>query len=296
MEEEEAAILQQLGPPPLVAARYRPDQGTVAFGRQFIGPLVYPFYRVAVKVTLSILALVELLRMVTRLAVGSTNILQATIQAVWQLLGVAVVPLLLVTIVFAAIGHALGKYRLAEKWDPRTLPPLIKRPRQVVPRATSLAGIVIQLIFIVWWLSLPDFSEVTFGQLRPAPIWQTLYLPSLFIAFVILAQHVATLVRPSWFWIAPVVGLGTSIASLVILYPIVQAYPLAALNGINLTPLAELKLGKLNAGLHWALLFTWIGILICALVEALRCFRVARDFFAGQHQASAKPVANGQAG
>ena len=282
-EDEEVAILKQLGPPPLVAARYRPDQGTVAFGRQWIGPLVYPFYRVAVKATLSILALLELLSAATRVVAGRTDIVQAIIQAAWQLLDVAIMPLLLVTIAFAVIDYALREYRLAERWDPRTLPAL-KRRKQVVPRANSIAAIVIQLVFIVWWLSLPSFSEVTFGQLRPAPIWQTLYLPSLFIACVILAQNVATFLRPTWIWLAAAAELLTSIASLVILYPLLQAHPLVLLDAVDPSALDQLKMVKLNTGIHFALISTWLGILIVALVQAVRCLRFTRDLFARQHR------------
>src|ERR1700720_3284598 len=43
-EAEVEAILKQHGHPLLVASRYRHDQRSVAFGRQWIGPVLFPFY------------------------------------------------------------------------------------------------------------------------------------------------------------------------------------------------------------------------------------------------------------
>lgn len=200
--------------------------------------------------------------------------------------------LLLVTLVFAAIDHSLIKLRLFEKCDPRSLPALTRQTCNV-PRATSIAGIVIQLVFIVWWLGLPTFPETILGQLRLAPIWQTLYLPTLLIAVAILAQHLATLVRPRWTWLPPAVGLVTSIAALVVLYPFLQTVSLFSLGAADPTPLAELKLGKLNRAVHFALLWTWIGILIAAIVEVVKCFLLSRTLLQRESDASPEPIAHG---
>ena len=54
-EPETAAILKQHGSPVVVASRYQQENRTVNFGRQFIGPIVFPFYWIAVKVTLVLL-------------------------------------------------------------------------------------------------------------------------------------------------------------------------------------------------------------------------------------------------
>lgn len=294
-EEEEIAILKQVGPPPLVAARYRQDQGTVAFGRQLIGPLVFPFYWTAMKATLCILVVLGLLIAATLTFHGDGNLTRQIAQAAWRLPRIALPALLIVTLVFAAIDYGLTKFRPFDKWDPRSLPPLDRQGRKV-PRTTSIAGIVVQVVFIVWWLSLPSFPDVIHGQLRLAPIWQTLYLPTLLIALAILAQHVGTLGRPRWTWLRPAVGLVTSIAALVILYPFLQMQPLVSLEGMNQTPLAELKMGKLNRTLHLAVLWTWAGILIVAIVEGVQCLRLGRNLLVRGHGASTKPVANGGPG
>jgi len=158
------AIVKQLGPPALVAARFRQDQGTVAFGRQLIGPLVFPFYWVAVKATLCILTTIGLFIVATLVFTRHDHLMQGVIQTGWKFAGLAIPPLLFVTFVFAAIDRYLQTERFAERWDPRTLPPLRPQIRQV-QRATSIAGIVIQIIFIAWWLGLPSFPDFIFGKL-----------------------------------------------------------------------------------------------------------------------------------
>lgn len=294
-EEEEVAILKQLGPPSLVAARYRQDQGTVAFGRQLIGPLIFPFYWVAVKAALCILVVLGLVIAATIAFQGDGNLTRQIAQAAWRFPATALPVLLLVTLFFVAVEFGLTKFRPFDNWDPRSLPPLDRQSRNV-PRATSIAGIVVQLVFIVWWLGLPSFPDLIPGQLRLAPIWQTLYLPTLLIALAILAQHVATLVRPRWTWLPPAVGFVTSITALVVIYPFLQTQSLVALEAVNSTPLAELKIAKLNRGLHLAVLWTWIGILIVAIVEGVKCLRLGRNLLGSERGASAKPAVNGGPG
>src|SRR3954463_13589567 len=53
--DDPAAILKQHGPPLLVASRYQEKRRTVNFGRQLIGPIVFPFYWIAIKVALVLL-------------------------------------------------------------------------------------------------------------------------------------------------------------------------------------------------------------------------------------------------
>jgi len=54
-DDEVAALLKQQGTPILVASRYQQEHRTVTFGRQLIGPILFPFYWTAIKVTLVLL-------------------------------------------------------------------------------------------------------------------------------------------------------------------------------------------------------------------------------------------------
>jgi hypothetical protein len=293
-EEEEVAILKQLGPPAIVAARYQSDRRTLTVGRELIGPLVFPYYWLAVKVTLGIVAAIQLLSAAGSIVTDHKNVTQAIAQVAWQFVNAAFLPLLLVTAVFVAFNHARVDSRLVARWDPRSLPPLRTQTRDI-SRSTSIAGIIVEVIFIGWWLRLPNAPEIVFGALRPAPIWQTLYAPVLAIALVSLAKHVVTLFRPRWSWLPPVIGLATSVAGLVILYPLLEMQPLVSLASAEATAVAQMKVGKLNTTLHFAVIATWIGILIAALVEGVRCFRVARRFVFGGRSTPASRVVDGGA-
>src|SRR5580704_10814972 len=48
-EDEEAAILTGFGHPLMVAGRYQRHSGSLAFGRELIGPDLFPFYMRGVK-------------------------------------------------------------------------------------------------------------------------------------------------------------------------------------------------------------------------------------------------------
>src|SRR5260370_42573638 len=54
-EAEQEALLKQHGHPLLVAGRYRQDRRSGAFGRQWIGPVIFPFYIKVLKFNLGIL-------------------------------------------------------------------------------------------------------------------------------------------------------------------------------------------------------------------------------------------------
>src|SRR5438046_10533999 len=43
-ESEQQALLKRRGNPLVLAGRYRQDYRTLAFGRQLIGPVLFPFY------------------------------------------------------------------------------------------------------------------------------------------------------------------------------------------------------------------------------------------------------------
>ncbi len=279
-EEEEVAILKQVGAPPLVAARYREERRTVTIGQQLIGPVVFPFYWVAIKATLSLLVVLGLVTAAALAFQDDGNLTRQIAQAGWRLPGLALPALLLVTIFFAGLDYALVKFRFFADWDPRTLSAL-DRTKHTVPLATSIAGIVVQTVFIVWWLSLPNFSTGILGHLRLAPIWQTLYLPTLLIAVAILGQHLGTLLRPRWTWLPPAVGAVTSLAALVVIYPFLETSALVHLTAESSTPLGILKVGKLNYGLHLAVFWTLIGILIAAVVDTVKFLRHARNFLTG---------------
>ena len=100
-EADVQAILKRLGHPLLVASRYRQDQRSVAFGRQWIGPVLFPFY---IKVLSFNLGLTGIVTVVSTL---STLLHQFLIQ-----FGV-------ITLIFAIADRHWAKF--PDRWDPQGL-------------------------------------------------------------------------------------------------------------------------------------------------------------------------------
>ncbi len=150
-EEELAVLLKAHGSPLVVASRYQHEERTVTFGRQLIGPVVFPFYWLALKVTLVLLLIPAI---VPALVWGEKlNPARELARVLYRVLHLALPTLFFVTLGFVVFDYCLRRFHLAQKWgsdwDPRELPPLDRQARQV-PRSSSIAGIILQSIFILW--------------------------------------------------------------------------------------------------------------------------------------------------
>lgn len=273
-DDELAVLLKTHGSPLVVASRYQHEQLTLTFGRQLIGPVVFPFYWLALKVALVLLLIPAI---VPALVWGERfNFARELARILYRVLHLALPTLFFVTLAFIVLDYCLHRFRLAEKWssgwDPHELPPLERQAKQV-PRSSSIAGIILQSIFILWWLG-HDFPRVLSGegqaQLQFAPIWQTLHLPILLISFACLAQHWINLVQPNWRWLPPVTGLLTTIAGLVVIHPLLTVSPLVTITGLDGLAMNALKTAKVQQLVSFGLLSAWIGMVIVGAVYAWR--------------------------
>ncbi len=181
------------------------------------------------------------------------------------------------TLVFAAIDFVLRKFELikqwSSRWDPRRLPSPARQAKQV-RRSSSIAGIIINSLFILWWWnrgSIPYLMVSNTGaQIHFAPVVTSLYVPVLVIAFLILAQHWINLLEPDWRWLPPATGLVTSVLGLVVLLPLLGASPLISISepgGLPLNPRDAAEIQQVVAHCVSAL---WLGIMIAAAIFAWR--------------------------
>jgi hypothetical protein len=250
-DTELTALLKQHGPPILVASRYRGEQRTVSFGRQLIGPLVFPFYWLALKVSLILLLVPGFIS--TVFLQGDGRSIFEFVRALGQVVRFSLPALLVLTGIFALIDLSLRRFGLLDKWsadwDPNTLPPL-ERQKKEVKRSSSIGGIIFTSLFILWWMrysSIPLLIvTITGTQIHFAPIFSSLYWPVLFVAFISLAQHWINLVEPGWRWLPPLTGVITSLGGLLILCPLLNDPDL-----ITITDATGLPMSKGGmAGLH----------------------------------------------
>ena len=272
-DAELAALLKQHGPPILVASRYRGEHRTVSFGRQLIGPIVFPFYWIALKVSLILLMVPGFISTVFLQGDGRTA--SEFVLALGQVVRVSLPALLVVTAIFALIDLNLRRFQLLEKWsanwDPNTLPPS-DRQKKEVKRSSSIGGIIFTSLFVLWWMrhsSIPLLVVTKAGtQIHFASIVSSLFWPILIVAFISLAQHWINLVEPGWRWLPPLTGIITSLAGIFILYPLLK-YP----DLITLTDATGATISKGGAaGLHHlvskGIMAVMLGMLIVGILYA----------------------------
>ncbi|MEO6873066.1 MAG: hypothetical protein ABI233_12730 [Chthoniobacterales bacterium] len=214
----------------------------------------------------------------------TTNPARELGHVLYRSLGLALPTLFFLTVVFAALDAGLRKFHLLEKWttgwEPSQLPSPERQAKQV-RRSRSIAGIIIQSIFILWWLghtSLPYLVVNRNGAaVQFVPLWNSLHLPILVIAFVCLAQHWINLAQPNWRWLPPLTGLAICLGSLVLLYPLLKTSTLITITTTNGAAPLDHVASHLNQVISISLGWTWLGIALIGVIYAWRLVWVAWD-------------------
>jgi len=220
-EDEQESLLKKRGNPWLLASRFRQDQRSVSFGRQIIGPVLYPFYVKVLSFNLGLTFLiVGVIFLALRLAgqqisVGdmvSTCTLQFFIQ-----FGV-------VTLIFSLVEKHLtkhpdrwhikgmgGKFRLdlnierdfqVQMGQVRMGQARMGSQRREVSRFESVSVIVALAVSLVWWSSVQSHPFLIFGPAAAlfnlAPIWHQIYFPIVVLTDLEIVRAIINLVRPDW--------------------------------------------------------------------------------------------------
>jgi hypothetical protein len=173
---EQAVIIGQYGHPLVTAAQYRPQ-------RHLIGPVVFPYYWIVLKVTLTLVALGHLVGALMLLAGG------APLEQMGQVVENAVATALKVTAWLTALG-AFADYWLSRPGALQTPGGIVAFPAQQAWRAvekaqatlpglhdqrsrrwpgaargtqTSVSRLVISLVVSVWWLAGLRIPYLFFG-------------------------------------------------------------------------------------------------------------------------------------
>lgn len=296
-EDEQQAILKRHGNPALLAARFRQDHRSVAFGPQLIGPVLFPFYVKVLSFNLGLtfiiigtifLALVVSGQNITFHAISSSALLQLFIQ-----LGA-------VTLIFSLIQRHLNKY--PDSWNLGGMGDgvhldlkcsynikLDKPTNGQVSRFESVSIIVASGVALVWLSEVRRHPFLVFGPaayfLKLAPIWSEMYVPIVFLTSLGIVQAVINLFRPRWTRLQTLVSLLLQAASLAIL-----GFLLKAGSWVTVADSA----GSPSAGYgHAAKLVNqavFYGLLIAAVISvvqlALKIARLTR----GQRNPSSLPA------
>jgi len=177
-EAEVVEILKQRGHPAKVAGRYMPQQ-------YLIGPAIYPIYQLVVKIVVLGVLLPVFLFVVAPIAIATvTHPTQALIKTLWDLAMSSVFTVGVVTVVFAIMERNTVKFKAFENWDPRRLPRIPKSTTESrgTPRTTAIfelaASLIAATLFVAWFRTTFDLGGI---RITLAPIWRSLYWPSLLV-------------------------------------------------------------------------------------------------------------------
>jgi hypothetical protein len=193
----------------------------------------------------------------------------------------------IITLVFAALERAQSQFCPADRWNPKSLPPLQKPQRR-----TSKVNVVCELIFnvagLVWLLLLPSNPFLILGPaaqfLSAAPTLHAFYGAFLLLASVALARSAIVMARPQWTRF-PVWSLWVQTA----LWLIVLNYMIGVAGhgtGGDWHPfvIARSDVGDvvqhariaavLNASILIGIVFAWLGLCVSLVVQTWQSVRL----------------------
>jgi hypothetical protein len=183
-DAEIEAILKQHGHPFVVAGRYREDQRSLSFGREIIGPALFPFY---VRVLLFNLGITSGIQLIVFLALFLSRQVVTASSFFPALFYGAAIQFAVVTLIFSIADRHFHKH--PDRWSPRTLkqpwhPAFAikgepKRASSRVSRFDSVAQIIALAVGLIWLRVAQGAPFLIFGPAARVPASRTRVAPVL---------------------------------------------------------------------------------------------------------------------
>ncbi len=190
-EAEQEAILKQMGNPALVAGKYQTDPMRLVFGRELIGPVLFPIYARVLLISLPLMVLGNYLAaLFMRTSFGDT-VASMALKALTQFA--------IITGIFMAAQAHLTRY--PDLWDPRDpSAPVMPRPNQkLVSRTQSLFEIILIVVFVGIIRAFPAEAPVFVADLGFRTVWSYGYWSFFGLTLASVVPPVIALFCPSWF-------------------------------------------------------------------------------------------------
>jgi hypothetical protein len=288
-DTELGAILKKCGNPMRVASRYQP-------GQYLIGPTWFPVYRFVLKLVL-FWVLIPVFVVIVGPAIVLSNPDRAAglLQTFGNLWTAEIIAGGVITLLFATLERVQMKCDVADKWDPRSLPPLAKE--QVQSGAKSICEIAFGVLALIWLLLVPQYPVLAFGPaaafLKFGPLWQQFYIPMVLLTLFGLAHQIISLARPQWNWLPPAGRLLTTVLTLIVLNFVIDAvghtshnewHPFVVLvdrvqDSVRYGQIAAL----VNVSVLLSILGTWLGLCIAAVIQTWQFLRLVRKRIPQRH-------------
>ena len=218
-EEEQEAILHEIGHPLVVAARYRKGPDSL------VGPELFPYWLFGVKAGLMILLAVQAITLLIHLVSGPSDAGQAISQAFHGFFGSALTLIGAATLAAALFEHYGVRPKWLTNWRVRDLGAFgisdpaawgtsvagtqtaretwMPRKTRTWPGGEHLFSLLATGLFVLWWIGLihlPVLGELTLrgedARVTGAPIWTTLFLPILTYGLIRMSIDLDGLFRP----------------------------------------------------------------------------------------------------
>ena len=253
-EDEQVALLKQLGHPWLLASRYRKQ-------RYLIDPSIFAIYWIVLRLILIVVFFAMTIGAVAQAVAGEG--FGAALKVLFEYPMAALKVFAWVTLVFVVLDIVQAKLNFFDKWDPRSLPKLTKKNKCASTR-DSVIGMVAAAVFGVWWLVALKHQFWLFGPavnfIQLGPIFQAVYPLYVVMVFVDVLRHAVALIRPGWDRGRFAFRIFYRLITLVILYFLVNAQDLLV-PGLGADANMHAALGGINRGVH-------LGLAITAVIVA----------------------------
>ena len=276
-DAEQEAVLVEHGNPVIVAARYGATSMGLSFGRQLIGPELFPLYvRILLLDWTLVLLVVPALSRFSGVPMFSS----------WpsRLLVPMAIQFVLVTLIFIAIDFFQGG-RLARVPASARTPHHLSFPpsyRQRIPRWQSASGFIVLALAAAWWAAIPYAPALLLGGrarvLELTPGLSAFYWPILLALLIGVVQRAATYMRPDWNGLQFATRLATNAFGVALVLPILRSYPYVAVAAGAADPAAAAALATRVNGTIWAHTLASFGLywLITAGVHVWMCAQHVR--------------------
>ena len=287
-EPEVEAILKQHGHPLVVASRYRQEQRSVSFGRQIIGPALFPFYLRVLKFNLGLTGVIVFVIFAASFASGQPI---GTFPQVffYQLL----IQFAIVTLIFWLMDQHFTKF--PDRWDPRK-PYGMRSPAMTLPedsarlpRAKPISQLIGLAVGLIWLRAVQHSQFLIFGPaaafLSLSPAWSRFYVP--IVALILLGMIHAGInaIRPDWVRFHWLMSIATRIGELMLCYFLIRAGSLVvAVNASG--PVDYPRVAQIVNQIFY------YGIWFCAAISIVRLAKDVRQLLHG----AARSVPIGHAG
>lgn len=257
--DEINALLKEFGHPLVIAARYRTQQ-------YLIGPEIFPFYLFALRIVLTIGAILLVAIGVISALLGDRNIVGMFVRITSDLWGFFFASVAIVTLGFALFERYGGPVDQLIRWTPEQLPgPLARRKGQW--EAAFEVGM--SIAFLLWWtgaVHFPTLAATSAVRVEPAAIWDQYYLPILLLVSAQLAVNLVKWLLPRLWRVQALLSIAVSVATIAVATGLYKA-------GIWVTVIAtggtDENLAKLTESVNLSIRITLIVIMVVMAMQAL---------------------------